>query len=100
MSLLLSFKYHSVFFMHVFDLNPAVCSYCQEKNESIENKLESFSKRQKLPITSALAMSDASNPSTGNGSLLCYPMFLEYSNAQTAAIDYGFFMTLYLSLLT
>lgn len=35
-----------------------------EKNESIENKLESFSKRQKLPITSALAMSDASNPST------------------------------------
>lgn len=36
----------------------------KEKNESIENKLESFSKRQKLPITSALAMSDASNPST------------------------------------
>lgn len=36
----------------------------KEKNESIKNKLESFSKRQKLPITSALAMSDASNPST------------------------------------
>lgn len=36
----------------------------KEKNESIENKLESFSKRQKLPITSALAMSDASNHST------------------------------------
>ncbi|XP_048128696.1 uncharacterized protein LOC115750515 isoform X4 [Rhodamnia argentea] len=35
-----------------------------EKNESIQNKLESFSKKQKLPITSALAMSDASDPST------------------------------------
>ncbi|KAI6674104.1 hypothetical protein NL676_002010 [Syzygium grande] len=36
-----------------------------EKSESIQNKLESFSKKQKLPITSALAMSDASDPSTG-----------------------------------